>query len=73
MVLKEMREKNLSFSQFAMGQSQLHQSYYLGKTLTQETNHHFERASNLSHERQKEIEAADTQDFDTFLTQWNAY
>ncbi len=70
-MLKDMKEKNLSFFKFAMERSVETRDYLHNDGLDEKTRKEFEAASATSLAKQKEIEAADSQPFDDFLSEWN--
>ena len=71
-MLQEMQENNLSFFEFSMNRSRAARDALLKTELSDSTLQEFKEASSQSLERQKEIEAAETQSFDDFLAEWNA-
>ena len=71
MMLKEMREENLSFFEFSMKHSEIHKNHFLNGSLDVEIRQMMEETALISIDKQREIEAADDVDFPTFLEQWN--
>ncbi len=70
-MLKQMREQELSFFELAMNLSKSAKKTLQNCRPDDEVMAHFADASAISHQRQKEIEEADTQSFDEFLEIWN--
>lgn len=71
-ILAEMRERKASFAVYAMSLSRQHAERWRTDPLTPERAEPFRREARLSLDEQTRIEAADTQDFDTFLSQYFA-
>ncbi|MCZ6616817.1 MAG: glutamate--cysteine ligase [Gammaproteobacteria bacterium] len=72
-VLASMAEHQVPFFRFAMNQSLAHKAYFDSRTLEPEKLALFETLSRRSIARQREIEAADTVDFPTFLESYLAF
>jgi glutamate--cysteine ligase len=72
-LLNAMRESGKPFYQFGMDVSLKHKRFLTSGTPDSEGQARLEAAAAASVTRQREIEAADSQDFDSFLAQWNAY
>ena len=70
-MLREMKESQLSFFDFAMNQSRIHKEYFLTAKLERSTIDHMMETSKTSLISQKEIEATDSLGFEEFLQQWN--
>jgi gamma-glutamylcysteine synthetase len=70
-MLKEMKEKNLSFFTFSMRQAEIHKKTFSEGGLSPETTELLKNTATTSIADQKEIEAADKVDFDAFLASWN--
>jgi glutamate--cysteine ligase len=71
-ILKIMQDRQLSYYDFAMEQSQAHKAYFMDKALNGETKTLMQETSTHSLTNQQGIEVADKLDFDEFLVQWNA-
>lgn len=71
-ILTIMRDRQMSFYDFAMAQSQAHKLHFNDSALDDETLTLMQETSVKSVIKQKEVEAADRIDFDQFLEQWNA-
>lgn len=71
MILKAMKEGQLSFFEFSMQLSNRHKEYFQNNGLDAETLKMMEKTSTASLAKQKEIEAADEINFDEFLLRWN--
>ena len=72
-LLAEMRQSGESFFQLARRMSKLHKDYFLGLYPPNEQRlGEFGAAAKESHEAQRRIEAADKQDFDTYLANYLA-
>lgn len=72
-LLNGMRKAEKSFYRYAMELSLEHRRNLSSGTINSKDLARLEAASSVSIERQKEIEAADSQGFDEFLAEWNAY
>ena len=72
-MIRDMREQGLSFFEFAMGRSRSIRDYLQNAGLNAELVAKFEAVAAQSHQRQRQIEAADTQNFDQFLAAWNRH
>jgi len=70
-ILKQMKDNQQSFFDFAMGQSEKHKRYFLDSKLDSSTIDHMIETSKISLIRQQEIETAESLEFDKFLEQWN--
>ncbi len=72
-LLAEMRQTGESFSQLALRMSNLHKDYFLGLYPPNDRRlAEFAAAAQESHEAQRQIEAADDVDFDTYLARYLA-
>jgi glutamate--cysteine ligase len=72
-LLAEMRQSGESFFQLALRMSKLHKDYFLGLYPPNERRlAEFAAAADESHRAQRQIEAADTVDFDTYLAHYLA-
>ncbi len=69
-ILEIMRDRDISFFQFAMEQSLSHQQLFQNHTLTPEENRRFVDEAQYSIQCQQALEAADTSPFDQFLEQY---
>jgi len=72
MIMKAMKEGQMSFFEFSMQQSRIQSDYLRNNGLDETTIAHMRDTSSASIEKQKEIEATDTESFDEFLARWNA-
>jgi len=66
-MLNEMRENKEPFYHFAKRMSEKHNRYFTKLTLSEECNQFFDDESIKSLEKQKQIEASDSQSFDDYL------
>jgi glutamate--cysteine ligase len=73
MILKEMKEENLSFFEFSMKHSIIHRDYFQNGNLQPETEKMMRETAHDSILKQQEIEAGDEIDFPAFLKQWNEF
>tara|TARA_B100000780_G_scaffold107298_1_gene75078 strand:- start:2706 stop:4283 length:1578 start_codon:yes stop_codon:yes gene_type:complete len=71
MMIKEMKEKNLSFFTFSMKQAGIHKKTFSEGGLSPETTELLKNTAAISIADQIEVEAADEVDFDEFLADWN--
>lgn len=71
MMIKEMKEKNLSFFTFSMKQAEIHKKTFSEGGLSPETAELLKSTAAISIADQIEVEAADEVDFDEFLADWN--
>nr|WP_200251171.1 glutamate--cysteine ligase [Thiococcus pfennigii] len=71
-MLAEMRAHGEGFAQFARRLSEAHRDWFRARALAPERLAEFERLTVASEARQAEIEAADTEDFDSFLARYFA-
>lgn len=69
-LLQELTENELSFADYALTISRVHAQRFRNRRLDSETAAHLEQLSADSLEQQKQIEAADTMSFDTFLQRY---
>ena len=69
-ILAQMGNTEVPFFRFAMNQSLAHRSYFRNQELNQEQIKYYDFLVSQSLEKQKEIEQADSLDFDTFLQQY---
>ena len=69
-VLQGMREKNQPFGCFGLTASESHKQHFKTHRLTPLTSQKFDEIRNISHDKQKEIEANDTLSFDDFLSNY---
>jgi glutamate--cysteine ligase len=69
-VLKVMREQNLSHSEFVMQQAKLHKQTLLSDLIDQNMEVKLRDMQGDSLQEQREIEAADSQDFDSYLAEY---
>ena len=69
-VLDALRQSGESFSQFALRQTRLHAEHLRSQPLPAAQLAAFEQASRESLDQQAEMEAADTQDFDAFVEEY---
>jgi glutamate--cysteine ligase len=69
-ILEIMRDRDISFFQFAMEQSLSHQQLFQNHTLTPEENRRFVDEAQYSIQCQQALEAADSLPFDQFLKQY---
>lgn len=72
-LLQGMRDADQSFYRYAMELSLQNRRRLSGGTIDSRNLALLEAASSVSVERQKEIEAGDSQGFDEYLAEWNAY
>ena len=66
-VLEELQRNGESFSQFALRQTRQHAEYFRGRALSDADIAWFDEAARNSLTQQAQVEAADTQDFDNFV------
>ncbi|HAW23190.1 MAG TPA: glutamate--cysteine ligase, partial [Pseudomonas sp.] len=66
-VLEELQRNGESFSQFALRQTRQHAEDFRGRALSDADMAWFDEASRNSLTQQAQVEAADTQDFDSFV------
>ena len=69
-VLEAMRRHGESFSQFALRQTRQHAEDFRGRALSDADVAWFDEAARSSLAQQTEMEAADTQDFDSFVEEY---
>ena len=69
-VLEAMRRHGESFSQFALRQTRQHAEDFRGRALSDADVAWFDEAARTSLAQQTEMEAADTQDFDSFVEEY---
>lgn len=69
-VLEAMRRHGESFSQFALRQTRQHAEDFRGRALSDANVAWFDEAARSSLAQQTEMEAADTQDFDSFVEEY---
>ncbi|OMG64221.1 glutamate--cysteine ligase [Stutzerimonas balearica] len=69
-VLQAMRDTGESFTRFAMRQTLRHAEYFRSRPLPDGALARFEQAARESLQQQAAIEAADSQDFDSFVEQY---
>lgn len=69
-MLNEMRDKGEGFYQIARRLSQLQWNYFSRESLKAEQQRYLESLSRETVERQREMEASDSVDFDTFLAEY---
>jgi glutamate--cysteine ligase len=71
-VLAEMRKQNESFAAFSLRQSKAHAEYFRQADLSPEQQAHFKHMAEQSLTEQRELEAVDQGDFDTFVAAYQA-
>ena len=71
-VLKDMHEQGLPFFRFSMNQAKAHATTLQQDPLTASQQHEMRRQAEASFDRQRDIEAADTQPFAAFLEEYLA-
>ena len=69
-IIHKMREQKLSFYEFAMGMSEQHEALFKQTKMNEKTKQKMTTEANISHQRQKEIEAEDEISFDEFLSDY---
>ena len=72
-MLATMRDQKMPFFRLAINQSIAHKGYFTEHPLTERERGRYQSLTNESLTRQQEIEAADTEDFETFLTRYLAF
>ena len=68
-ILTDMRSESIPFFRFAMNQSLAHKQYFLQQPMSRSEQDYFEQMAAESILKQKRIELADSDDFDTYLQQ----
>ncbi|WP_202862840.1 glutamate--cysteine ligase [Microbulbifer sp. A4B17] len=71
-ILAEMREQNITFSQWAMDKAEQHRRYFLERPLDSDSLQDFLHQAETSLLKQKEVEAQDSGTFETFLSRYYA-
>lgn len=69
-MLETLRERETSFSGFAMERAQQARDYFLAQPMSPARGEFFEHLAAESREQQRAIEAADTQSFDEYVAAW---
>lgn len=69
-ILKDMREQQKPFFRFAMDLADQHRDYFLQRPLPEATASYFRDHTETSLAKQRNIEAADTLDFEAYLSQY---
>lgn len=71
-VLATMKEKGMSFAEFALAQSKQHAQYFKQSALTPETKQQFETLATQSLQQQSLLEADTAQDLDSYIAEYLA-
>ena len=69
-ILNEMRSNRESFTEFALRLSRHHATHWKQRRISEERNHNFIRESDLSWQKQAQIEANDKLSLDQYLQQY---
>jgi glutamate--cysteine ligase len=69
-MLREMEENQETFFAMAMRKTTEHKSHFIAQKLSSSTKHKYKKMAELSIKKQRDIEAADTVQFDDFLADY---
>jgi glutamate--cysteine ligase len=69
-ILDTLIAEKMSFYHFSMGQAEAHANYFNSRPLDENTQQQFVIEAKHSWQQQRDIEASDNEDFDTFLASY---